>query len=360
MQKKIVGLHSIDKLIDIINSEGFDNILLVMGNNSYNKLPVRDLLNRRGIDYIRYSSFSQNPKYEEAIEGVKVFRTNKCDSIIAIGGGSALDIAKCIRHFVEMDTDNDCLVQSYSPSKHIKLIAIPTTAGTGSESTHFAVLYKGGVKYSVAHSLMRPDIVILDGSLLKTVPDYHKKSAYMDALSQAIESWWSKRANDESIRYSKQAIEMLLKYRKVYMDGSDDAAQIVLEAANYAGEAINITTTTAAHAMSYKLTSLYGLSHGHAVALCLPVVWRAIAKVVDNNHPANKGIPEQLGTDSYVKAIEQYNDVLLDFGLYVDGLFNIKDLDLLCSSVNLQRLKNNPIEFSYENLKQLYKRVLIK
>ncbi|MCL1855754.1 MAG: iron-containing alcohol dehydrogenase, partial [Clostridia bacterium] len=133
---------------------------------------------------VRFSGFSSNPRYEDVQAGVEAFAEGMCDCIIAIGGGSCIDTAKSIKYF---------------SSAECPIMAVPTTAGTGSEATHFAVLYRGGEKQSVADERLLPEFVVLQPSLLKTLPVYLKKCTMLDALCQAIESWWSKKATPESV-----------------------------------------------------------------------------------------------------------------------------------------------------------------
>ena len=193
--------------------------------------------------------------------GVEAFKASGCDTFLAVGGGSPIDVAKCIKHYSESDAP---------------LIAIPTTSGTGSESTHFAVVYENGNKLSVAAPNLLPDIAILEPSTLKNVPEYTRKATMLDALCHAIESHWAKKATDESRSYAEQAIALILRYKDAYLANTDEGNAGMMEAANLAGQAINISTTTAAHAMCYKITSLYGFQHGHAAAICLPEVWKQI------------------------------------------------------------------------------------
>ena len=228
--------------------------------------------------YDVFTGFDANPTYEQVLEGVRLFRERGCDALVSVGGGSAIDIAKCIKLFAPMDTDGISprfveLPRAYSPLPHI---AIPSTAGTGSESTHFAVMYVDGIKNSISHPCLQPDVAILDASLLVSLPDYQKKATLLDALCQAIESYWSVKSSPTSRTYARVAIPLVVNNYEAYLAGSLNASEKMMRAANLAGKAINLTTTTAAHAMSYKITSLYGAAHGHAVALCLPVVWRRL------------------------------------------------------------------------------------
>ena len=224
---------------------------------------------------VRFSGFSPNPLYEDVAAGVALFRETECDAILAVGGGSAMDVAKCIKLFATMDHAQLYLGQPYEDND-ILLAAIPTTAGTGSESTRHAVIYYKGEKQSISHPSVVPGFVCLLPEVLENLPVYQKKCTMLDALGQAIESWWSVSAAAESIEYSRKAICLIKQYSKAYIEEGRHAEEILL-ASNYAGRAINITATTAAHAMSYKLTSLYGIPHGHAVGLCLPEVWAEMA-----------------------------------------------------------------------------------
>ena len=124
----------------------------------------------------------------------------------------------------------------------------------------------------------------MDASALKTLPIYQKKSTMMDALCHSIESYWSVNSTEESNKYSKQAIQTILENKDAYLANKDLGNANMLKAAYLAGKAINITQTTAGHAMSYKLTSLYGIAHGHAVAICISKLWEYMLEPVSYTH----------------------------------------------------------------------------
>ncbi|MGI6174467.1 MAG: phosphonoacetaldehyde reductase [Christensenellales bacterium] len=283
----------------------------------------------------RFSEFTSNPRYEDIQAGVEVFKRNACDFLVAIGGGSSIDTAKVIKYYCHADPP---------------LMAVPTTAGTGSEATHFAAIYKNGEKQSIAADALLPNSVVLQADLLKTLPLHQKKCTTLDALCQAIESWWSKKATPESIRYSKEAIGLILGNMEGYLRGDEDVNRKMLIASNLAGKAINITTTTAPHAMSYKLTSLYGLPHGHAVAICLPKVWRYMDAFDDIAHA--------LGQQSHDDAISFFEELLKRLQILPPQDISADDLDVLTNSVNAQRLANNPIQLSKDAIKNLYEEIL--
>ena len=286
-------------------------------------------------EYVRFSGFTPNPLCEEIKMGARMLRKNKCDFIMAIGGGSSIDAAKVIKYYNRID---------------LPLMAVPTTSGTGSEATHFAVIYKDGKKHSVADERLLPDFVVLQPDALRTLPVYQKKCTMLDALCQSIESWWSKRATSESIGYSKKAIKLILENMESYLKNEEEANRNMLFASNYAGKAINITTTTAPHAMSYSLTSLYGLPHGHAVALCLPKVWRYMKKFDD--------VAQALGKQNSEEGILFFEQLLKSFKILPPESARAADIDILASSVNASRLRNNPVRLNTSTIKNLYKKIL--
>ena len=319
-------------------------VMLVCG-GSMDRLSIGSAVTK--LAAVRFSGFSPNPLYEDVAAGVKQFLETGCDAILAVGGGSAMDVAKCIKLFATMDQDTLYLGQPYEEND-ILLAAIPTTAGTGSESTRHAVIYYNGEKQSISHPSVVPGFVCLIPEVLEGLPVYQKKCTMLDALGQAVESWWSVSATAESIEYSRKAIGLIREYWKPYIEEGRYAEEILL-ASNYAGRAINITATTAAHAMSYKLTSLYGIPHGHAVGLCLPEVW---AEMADDE-----------------KLQDTFRDFPVDLPWLCDLLHQLEieqpvssnrdtDLEILADSVNPLRLKNNPVAFSRDTLKAMYERIL--
>ena len=277
MQKIIEGIASLSELLKGI---GVGKLFLVT-DSSYPFLSIRATIEALEVpEKVMFSDFTPNPLFEQVCRGIELYRSSGCGAILAVGGGSAIDVAKCIKLAVIAEEGAKALVPPLVLQRlavdgsGIPFIAIPTTAGTGSESTHNAVMYYEGAKQTVTNDAVLPDYAILEPSVLQTLPLYQKKCTMMDALCQGIESWWSVNSTDESRGYSRKAVELIMRNWKDYIFDNDPAAgSQVMVAANYGGRAINLAQTTAAHAMSYKITSMYGLPHGHAVAVCLPEIW---------------------------------------------------------------------------------------
>lgn len=362
MQKIYQGRESYKQIAEILKKINSKNFLLVCGKNSFDALSIQSFIDAECPDYVRFSDFSPNPKYEQVCKGIQVFNSNNCDAIVAIGGGSAMDVAKCIKLFCKMDSGENYLKQEFADTD-IPLIAVPTTAGTGSESTRYAVIYYNDEKQSVTHDSIVPNYAILDSSLLKTLPLYQKKCAMLDALCQGIESWWSVNSTDESKEYSKIAVETIMQnWRQYIFEDDEQAAEQIMLGSNYAGRAINITQTTAPHAFSYKLTSLYGIPHGHAVAICLPVIWK---RMIEGENALNEKRGEDylekifsmvsltLGTDSSIRAITSFYDFLKSLKIAFPKISE-EDIDILTSSVNSIRLGNNPVFLSEKDIRYIY------
>ena len=368
-QKIIEGKASYERIGEELRSFGAKKYLLVY-TNAAKKLPVWEYLTSLDVPSVLFSGFTPNPKYEEIVTGVDLFRTEGCDGVVAIGGGSAIDVAKCIKLYCKMTEDKLYLEQEYTDTE-IPLVAMPTTAGTGSESTPFSVIYYKGEKQSVHHSSILPDVAILDPDALKGLPVYQKKCTVLDALCQAIESWWSVRSTEESRSYAKEAVEKIRDSIYEYVEQNTERARgEIMSASNLAGRAIAITATTAPHAMSYKLTTVYGLPHGHSVAISLPRVWRYMLahperctdkRGADYLFGVFGEIANALGYKDAVSAVNGFEDMLkrLDIRYPME---NDKDAkaEYFADSVNVERLGNNPVSLDSEALFNLYKGMFIE
>lgn len=191
----------------------------------------------------------QNPTLEYAESIVPPKGTTE---IVSIGGGSTIDVGKWVSFKYKLYHS-----------------AVPTTAGTGSEVTRYCVLTTDGKKKT--YELRRPDGYILDPRLVTSLPELYTLSSGMDALCQALESFWSTNATLESKNYATIAYELVIANLKKSMEQPQNEIyrMNMLIAANMSGRAIEITKTNVCHAISYPLTDLYGVPHGIACAMSL-------------------------------------------------------------------------------------------
>ena len=373
MSQKII--NGIAKLSEILKSLDSKKVFLVV-DSSFPFLNIKDDIENMGYPHVMFSDFTPNPLYEQVCKGIDLFQITKCDSILAVGGGSAIDVAKCIKLAVLAKEGNAAIIPPLVSQRlpidgaKIPFIAIPTTAGTGSESTHNAVMYYEGAKQTVTNDGVLPDYAVLEPSVLKTLPLYQKKCTMMDALCQGIESWWSVNSTEESYEYSRKTVELIMaNWRKYIFENDDEAAAQIMLAANYGGRAINITQTTAAHAFSYKITSLYKLPHGHAVAVGLPVIWEYMLSNMDRCVDARGKIylsdifdliSKSMGCSNPLQAIRLFCQMMTEMDLKNPKADNRdEELKLLSTSVNPVRLKNNPVEIDAESSFVLYDKIVL-
>ena len=259
---------------------------------------------------------SANPRVE-TVQALLNEVTGAIDGFVAVGGGTTIDTAKLLNFAVVSGLPvRELLTQKSAPGKLMPCLAFPTTAGTGAEATRFAVCYDGETKYSIDFEVIRPSDVALVPEFAATLPAYQKASTNFDAYAQAVESLWAKGATAESRTYANRALELM-------------KADNWSEASYWAGRAIDISRTTAAHAFSYYLTSHYGIPHGHAVYMAFEFICR------NNNHPEFiKRVPG-------LKSLREFADERgIGWEAMVDDLF---------SHVNLKRLGNNPVEVKRES-----------
>lgn len=352
MQTFHKGIGQLASLLDELRCKRF----LLVHDASYPYLSIREQIESIRIPRIVFSDFSPNPLHDDADKGVSLLKAEQCDAIVAVGGGSSLDVAKCIK----LDSDMD-----------IPLIAIPTTAGTGSESTRHIVVYRDGKKESLGDERVIPNFVIFEPKVLETLPRYQKICTMLDAFCQGIESYWSVNATAETRILSEKAIAGIIHSYKAYLELPFDpeVAEKIMTAANFSGQAINLTQTTAAHAMSYKLTSMYRLPHGHAVAICLPQVWAKMSERIEEqpNDPQNIAlggifgqIANIMGVHTVQEAIGDIVSLLRYMGISSPVSENYEaDIKALALSVNPIRLKNNPVIFTEDELEAMYRNIVV-
>lgn len=369
-----------EELKSFFQEYSFQRIFLVAG-SSFSKLPIgeelQELFSELNIAFYHFSDFRPNPRLEEVEEGINAFSDFQGDVILAVGGGSALDTAKCIKLFTGLSKEKSYLEQKFREND-IPLVVHPTTAGTGSESTPFAVIYQDGEKCSVEHESIYPKYRIEDARSLRSLPIYQKKATLLDALSHAMEAIWSKYSNEDSRAYGQKAISLILTNYKAYLSlenkndakvqgkasSAEDPSQSVLEsiaeAANLAGKAIAVTKTTAGHALSYKLGSIYQLPHGLATAMVnralYPFMCREKSRMI---HPENLlFLAKCFLAEKEEEGAKRYREILEDLEITPSLSVKAGDLENLVSAVNPERLSNHPIALREEDIRLLYKEIL--
>jgi len=362
-QQEYFGIGSTKKLKNILSQQKIKNIFLVRGKKSYQisgaKKIIEPILKKYNV--FEFYDFESNPKINDIINGIDKFKKFNPNLVMAVGGGSVIDMAKSI---------NLLAAQSDNPKKYVigkkkinnhgkKLIAIPTTAGSGSEATHFAVVYINKIKYSLENSCLLPNYVIIDPQLTFNLPKRITASTGMDALCQAMESYWSVNSNKKSKKYSKEAINLVINNLVLAVNKSDKRARVAMSrASNLAGKAIDIAKTTACHAMSYPITLYFNIPHGHACSLTLSSMLVHNSNVKENDISDKRGVDyvkktisdlvKILGASDINKAKEIIDNLIKEIGLKTKLDINI---ETIIKEINLERMKNNPRKLNKKQLR---------
>jgi alcohol dehydrogenase class IV len=362
------GEDSIRNLQIFLNEKKPKSIFLVTGKKSYSKCGAQDKLLPilKSYNFTRFYDFEENPKIEDVEKGVNIFNEYRCDLIIAVGGGSVIDIAKLINFFNKKSKPFTSLFNSFlnKEDKH-PLVAIPTTAGAGSEATHFAVVYANKLKYSIADNNLLPEMVLIDHSFLKSQSKYQMIISGIDAFCQGIESFWCVNSNEESLEFSRKAIDYSWSNLKKATEG-EDVLDNLSKASYFAGKAINITKTTGPHALSYGFTTEFGIPHGHAVALFLPFFIYFHKNIESDSNNDSRGhlfVLSQLKRISAILSVDYENlevEIIRFFNeLKIEINFTKLSIDKIgfmkaVKNFNKERLKNNPRVLNQKDLKKIY------
>lgn len=341
-------------------------IFLITGKKSFLKssantkiLPI--IKSKEIFTYFKTSSY---PEIIELRRIINLIRRFKPDLILAIGGGSVIDYAKISRlNFDEQNLKKN-IIEPKNIKKIYKLVAIPTTAGSGAEVTENAVIYIGKKKYSVEGKEVKPDYYFLIPQLILNSSKIIKSSAGFDAISQAIESLISNRSTNQSVMFAKESLKLSFKNFSSFVNKPTYSNSMKMSiAANLSGKAISISKTTAPHALSYPFTSHFGIPHGHAVSLTL----NEFLKFNYDNY--KKSVSKfdlkkrfrtifKLANVTDIKQLDFFlKDIKFKTGLENNfnklGISIKRDYSKILSGVNIQRLKNNPININHIDIKNI-------
>tara|TARA_Y100000590_G_scaffold273175_1_gene306684 strand:+ start:439 stop:1542 length:1104 start_codon:yes stop_codon:yes gene_type:complete len=364
----ISSLKDIEKFIEDIS---FKKIFILTGKKSFATSGAESFFKKIIFEKdtkIFYKNFDL-PVLDELIEIIKAIKNYKPDLILAVGGGAVIDYAK-IANVVDIRSDLKDLITNYSypfKQKYTKLVVIPTTAGSGAEVTSNAVIYVNGIKHSFESELLIPDNFFLIPDFLISAPNKIKASAGFDAIAQALESLISKKSNFKSVEYASKSLKVSLNsYISFLKDPNLKNATEMAIASNLAGKAINISKTTAPHATSYPFTSLFNISHGHAVSLFFESFFKFNYDNMDNSQTSFvlKKRFDLIFNLFDVHNIDDFNSKisLIKKKANLEGNLKSLNIDIQKSSesiikgINLLRLGNNPVKLGEKEIYNIISR----
>ena len=332
--------------------------LIVTGGSSAKKSGlydrVKDSLHMQGVDTILFDEVTQNPLTSTAVKGARIAKSNNCEVIVAIGGGSIMDCAKAISFLAVNDGDiNEYIFNRLQSDRALPLILVPTTCGTGSEGNGFAVLTnpETGDKKSLRTSAIIAKASIVDPECMMTMPKHVLASVGFDALCHNMEAYTSKMAQPFTDALSLYAISLIAdSLTNVYEDSADsDAWEKLTLASTIGGMVIHTAGVTLAHGMEHPVSGLKNIVHGAGLAALTPVV---IEKSYTGNVKKFENISKLLGGKSAEDCAKRVRVLLKKLNMN----YRLLDLGIICSDVewmaencmkvSAASIANNPVIFS--------------
>ena len=340
----IKGENSFENLTKLLKSYNKKNVLLVTDNTLHNlKMDekVYTYFDKENINYTLYYNIDANPTIKQVEEGVNVYVSNKCDCIVVIGGGSPMDCAKAIGARVSNPKKSINKMKGILKvrKKLPLLIAIPTTAGTGSEATLAAVISnpESKEKFPIEDSKLIPSYAILNPSLLVNLPDKVTSTTGMDAYTHAIEAYIGKANTTKTKQSAILAVQLVNKYLYVsYKEPTNLLAREKMqEASYYAGVAFTRAYVGYVHAIAHTLGGFYHVPHGLANAIILPKVLKLygksvhkkLAELYDTIH-INSDLSIETKANLFIEEIEKLNEDL-NIPNNLKGIIKEQDIDLM-------------------------------
>lgn len=285
-------------------------------------LPVEDALKRENINFIIYDKTQPNPTVDNVEEALNVYLQNKCEALIAIGGGSSMDCAKAIG--ARAVYPRKALGELGGKLKILKklptLIAIPTTAGTGSEVTLAALVTdpRKHRKYALMSFPLIPRYAVLDPSLTYSLPSHLTATTGMDALTHAVEAYIGRSTTKKTRSLALEATKLIFEnLEKAYNNGDDgEARRNMLNASYKAGVAFSMSYVGYVHAIAHSIGGRYGTAHGLANAVIMPYVLEAYGKSAHKKlyrlglaaGACNESDSYEIGAKKFIAAIREMNE----------------------------------------------------
>ena len=335
------------------------SVLVVHGSSGVAIPLLLEMATHWRITELTAPSDRQTVSVTDVVDRLQRVRRAEPSALVAIGGGRVIDFAKLVKFGVEMES---------GVAAALPLVAVPTTAGSGSEATRFATYYDGWRKRSLEDRILLPNAAVLIPRLLYNAPVEVLASAGLDALSHGIEATWSNSATPTTVSTGLRAIQLVADHLlPAVLMRSQHSLERLLFAANLAGRAINQARTTAGHGFSYALTSVFGVAHGHAVAVMMQAIINFNGDVSADdcahhrgpdyvNH-TNRLIWKSLGVASALEASRRLGGFLdaVGFPRYLDELGVTKDHHhlLVESGLSSDRSRNNPRQLTLSAAREL-------
>lgn len=344
-----------------------DKVMIDLGNCA----KVEAALKNEGIYYVIYSDITGEPTDVMIDGGVKVYKENGCDFIVALGGGSPIDSMKAIASLIENGGSISDYMGKVIDVPVPPMVAIPTTAGTGSEATQFTIITdtKKDIKMLLKGAVLMPTLAIIDPQFTMTAPPKITAATGLDALCHAVEAYTSRKAQTLSDAFAVSAVKRIFKFLPVaFKDGKNEEARVEMSvAALEAGIAFNNASVTIIHGMSRPIGALFHVAHGLSNAMlmkeclkfALPGAYDRFADLGRAIGAAKAEDSDEAAAEKFLKEIENITKVLEtptleEYGIDREKFFSVIDkmsFDAMASGSP----QNTKRDVSEEDVKQIYR-----
>jgi alcohol dehydrogenase len=358
------GKGKIELLKDIVKTDS----CLIVSDPVLKKIGIVDKIKAQLSSDCTVNDFCEvepNPSCETVDRGVELAREVKADYIIALGGGSAIDAAKaiCCLSAAKGDFKDYLYGEKQFVSRETKLIAIPTTSGTGSEVTNVGVYTdkEKGIKKPFVTDLFWCDRAIVDPEMTISLPKRPTASTSLDAFTHAIEAYWADSTQPISKLLSLEAMKLIVENLELAINNpyNYEARENLLYASLIAGISFAQTRTTVLHALSFPLTSQYGLEHGFACAIALP-------EVMKDNYEFYRDEMDKLLKYLDFEDMEGFSAYFTDMMKNIDAPVRLREIgikeenldEITEITLNAPISRLNPKKYNKEELKALLNKIL--
>ena len=344
-----------------------DKVMIQLGNCA----KVEAALKNQGVDYAIYSEIVGEPTDVMIENGLKVYKEEGCDFLVALGGGSPIDSMKAIGSLVVNGGNISDYMGKIIDVEMPPLVAIPTTAGTGSEATQFTIITdtKKDIKMLLKGKVLMPSLAIIDPQFTMTAPPKITAATGLDALCHAVEAYTSRKAQTLSDTFAMSAVKRIFKYLPVaFKDGKNEEARVQMSvAALEAGIAFNNASVTIIHGMSRPIGALFHVAHGLSNAMllkeCLPFalegaydrfaeLGRAVGVASDADSDKEASEKFLSAVEAIVKELE--TPTLAEFGIDKEEFFKVID-KMAFDAMDSGSPQNTMREVTEEDVKQIYR-----
>lgn len=375
--RKPKEISDMTQLPDVFKNENVERVLLVTDDGIMRvglHQAILDVLQKANIEVTIFHDTHVNPTVDDVENGAKLYHDHHCQALLALGGGSAMDCAKGI---------GARLVRPHTPLAKMKgvlkvrrrlplLIAVPTTAGTGSECTLAAVITnpRDHSKYAINDFPLIPKYALLDPHMTLSLPPFLTATTGMDALTHAIEAYIGRSTTKDTRQAALAAVHLIYENLPiVYREPHHlEARAKMAKAAYLAGLAFTKSYVGYVHALAHALGGFYGVAHGYANAVLLPVVLRRYGKAIEKPLKelaiaaglANEHTPPEQAAEKMIASIETFNQ---DFQIgHTIAEIKEEDLEALCAHAahEANPLYPVPVLMDAKELEPLYRSIMTK